>query len=272
MTLPFIDRAPTSKEIEKLRLLLSTYQDGTGMLQIEDGSTRPGWRDFERATALALNGNAQESKAIFDVLLPDERNPQVNYGLSCKMRCELNRINRDGRVTIEVANSAGRFWANLANYDLNQGNYKDSPNQVGAAIIETVNGGHDAVSTNQGGNIDVHKSCYLVLSWNKLGNYQIHQFSLELPDPEDITWSFPRQARGKNAGAEGRRLAGNDGSGSLFEWYGESGGQLKYYPLAKNAIWASGIFQLEPLGDIEYGIINKARAYFPKQWAAATAG
>jgi hypothetical protein len=268
---PFIDRNPTSKEVEKLRLLLSTYQDGTGMLQVAEGSTRPGWRDFERAAALALNGIAQESKAIFDVLLPDEKNPQLNYGLSCKMRGELNRINRDGRVTVEVANSASQFWANLSNYNLDQGNYKNSPNDVGAAIIETVNGWHDAVSTEHGGNIDVHKSFYLILSWNKLGNYQLHQFSLELPNPEDISWSFPAQTRGQNIGVEGRKLAGNDGTGSLFEWYGESGGQLKYYPLAENAIWASEIFQLEPLGDIDYGIINKARAYFPEQWERANA-
>ena len=36
--------------------------------------------------------------------------------------------------------------------------------------------------------------------------------------------------------------------GSLaFEWYLHSGGQLKYYPLAKNAKWHSELFELEPL-------------------------
>jgi hypothetical protein len=86
-----------------------------------------------------------------------------------------------------------------------------------------------------------------------------------MPNPRDLHWYFPANKRGES----GRRLAGNDETGTLFEWYGESGGQLKYYPLATNAIWASEIFQLEPLGDIEYGILNKAASYFPDKWAVA---
>ena len=38
------------------------------MLAQKDSSTLPGWRDFERSVALAFGGQAQESKAIFDVL------------------------------------------------------------------------------------------------------------------------------------------------------------------------------------------------------------
>jgi hypothetical protein len=56
--------------------------------------------------------------------------------------------------------------------------------------------------------------------------------------------------------------------GSLFEWYGESGGQLKYYPFSKDAIWSSERFKLEPLNkNIEYGILAKVASYLPKQWA-----
>gem|GEM_PF-7109263 len=32
MSLPLIDRPPTPLEVEKLRLVLSTYQDGSGQL------------------------------------------------------------------------------------------------------------------------------------------------------------------------------------------------------------------------------------------------
>ncbi len=269
MPLPLIHRAPTAKEVERLRLILSTYQDGTGMLQVDEDRTLPGWRDFERATALAFNGKAQESKAIFDVQLPDEKQEDLFYGLSCKMRSELNRIQRDGRVTIEVSNSAGQFWMGLQIRGLNQGNYKDNPSDVGASLIETVNEWHNVVSVERGGTVDVHNSYYLVLSWNKQGSYQLHQFGLTLPDADQITWSFPVLGRGAEPESVGRRLAGNDGSGNLFEWYGESGGQLKYYPLATDAVWASEVFQLEPLGNVEYGIINKAKAYFPKQWKQA---
>lgn len=156
MALPLIHRPPTAKEVERLRLILSTYQDGTGMLQAGDDLTLPGWRDFERAAALAFNGLAQESKAIFDVLLPDGEREGISFGLSCKMRSELNRIARDGRVTIEVSNSAGQFWNGLRVRGLNQGNYKDSPNDVGTSLIETVNEWHNLVNVDRGGFVDVH--------------------------------------------------------------------------------------------------------------------
>jgi hypothetical protein len=64
-------------------------------------------------------------------------------------------------------------------------------------------------------------------------------------------------------------LKANDNSGMLFEWYGESGGQLKYYPLAVNAIWSSGRFQLEPLKNVGHGILAKVAAYFPQLWSKA---
>lgn len=69
----------------------------------------------------------------------------------------------------------------------------------------------------------------------------------------------------------GRRLRGQDNSGTLFEWYGESGGQLKYYPLATSTLWESDVFQLEPMpkeDTAQYGVLAKARAYFPERWAA----
>lgn len=260
-----IDRPPTEREVERLRLILSTYQDGIGMLQIDKGMTLPGWRDFERAVALAFNGEAQESKAIFDVLLPSEDRPHVSYGLSCKMRRELNKIKRTGRVSLELSNSAGQFWDYLRAKGIDQRNYRDRPLDVGVSMIEVVEGWHQAVSIERSGNVDLSRSSYLVLSWNLARHYQLHQFPLTMPTSRDLHWHFPTNRRGES----GRRLAGDDETGTLFEWYGESGGQLKYYPLATNAIWASEIFQLEPLGDIEYGILNKAASYFPEKWAVA---
>ncbi|MGH9949334.1 MAG: hypothetical protein ACRD6X_19345 [Pyrinomonadaceae bacterium] len=202
-------------------------------MQAADGLTLPGWRDFERATALCFKGEAQESKAIFDVLLEDRTGKNKFYGLSCKMRSELNRINRDGRVTIELSNSAGQFWAGLRNKGLDQTNYKNSPNEVGASVISTVNEWHRSVSMERGGVIDVYKSFYFVLSWNRKGDYQLHQFSLALPNSNDLDWSFPLLRHGTNPEELGKRLIGNDGIGNLFEWYGESGGQSSCQKLWK---------------------------------------
>ena len=58
VALAFVQRHPTAGELERLRLILSTYQDGSGMLVLKDGTTIPGWRDFERAVAIAFGGQA----------------------------------------------------------------------------------------------------------------------------------------------------------------------------------------------------------------------
>jgi hypothetical protein len=83
-----------------------------------------------------------------------------------------------------------------------------------------------------------------------------------------LRWYFPTVAR-RGAQTPARRINGDDELGTLFEWYGESGGQLKYYPLASSALWASEQFRLEPLRETEYGVLAKATAYFPELWAEA---
>jgi hypothetical protein len=259
----FAQRPPSVREVQKLRLILSTYQDGTGQLVVRDGSTLPGWRDFERSVALAFGGQSKESKYIFDVLIPDPHRPGMTYGLSCKMRRTLNDTLRTGRATIELSNSARLFWNALANANLNQKNYRRKPQTVGQILVETVEQWHQAVSLNSGGNVDLTKSFYLSLSWNHQGWYQLHQFPLQLPVPEELKWSFPSQ----------KRITGYDGENKILEWYGESGGQLKYYPSVDTAIWTSEQFQLENIspGKYNFGVLARAAAYFPELWTQIVA-
>jgi hypothetical protein len=234
------------------------------MMAAADGMTLPGWRDFERAVASAFNGIAQESKAIYDVHLPEPEVTGRYVGVSCKMRRELNRIARDGRVTLELSNSAGKFWTRLGELGINQTNYKTRPEEVGRALLELVKGWHEAVSISSGGNVDTERSFYLSLSWSRDARYQLHQFPIQLPEPGSLRWYFADQG-----GELGRCLKGDDDTGTIIEWYGESGGQLKYYPLERNAVWQSDVFTLEPLTTGEYGIAKKAEAYFPEKWRAA---
>lgn len=60
---------PSSKQFNRMRLILSTYQDGTGMLKNKRNpmkvKTLPGWRDFKRAVAIAFDGEAPENKSIY---------------------------------------------------------------------------------------------------------------------------------------------------------------------------------------------------------------
>lgn len=247
-------------QLEKIRLALSTYQDGTGQLARPNNRTLPGWRDFERAVALAFGGIAQESKAIYDVLVPISGSPEVNYGIACKMRKLLSSIGRTKRVTIEVSNSSGKFWDALKAEGIDD--YDTSPAKAGEILVRLVERWHSAMDLENGGNILSQKSFYLVLQWDdKTQTYQLYQYPLELPKPTELSWSV-----------KGRRLVSEDKKGILIEWYGHSGGQLKYYPSVEKAIWVSEVFELEPLpqSDEGYGLLRKVMDYYPELWQKAS--
>jgi transcriptional regulator with XRE-family HTH domain len=265
-TLPFVNRPPTARELERLRLILSTFQDGTGMLldSRRPGQSLPGWRDFERATALAFGGVAQESKAIFDVLLYDGLESPTSFGFSCKMRGELQRIDRDGRVTIELSNSARKFWGRLNQVQIDPTNYRNYPQDVGRILLDEVQQWHSQTQDTSNTRVDLAHSYYLALSWSRKGDYQLHQFKLALPGAETLQWSCPMSKA--TPPRQSQRIIGEDTNGILYEWHGESGGQLKYYPSASDAIWHSEVFQLERLPPIEHGLMTKVATYFPDQW------
>lgn len=257
MTIPFVTRHPTTEEIERFRLILSTYQDGSSMLKRID-RTLPGWRDFERSIAAAFNGQSQESKWIYDVIIENPDNNRIRFGLSCKMRGTLREVERKQQVTIELSNASGEFWDAVKKEGITQENYHESPNAVGKVLVETVEHWHTNVSVGNGGIVDGSRSSFVVLQWEEnTGRYQLFQYPIDLSDPTSLTWN-----------AQGRRLIGTDSDGVLFEWYGLSGGQLKYYPLVANAIWQSPIFQLESLPENhDYGLVRKAELYFPELWS-----
>ena len=87
----------------------------------------------------------------------------------------------------------------------------------------------------------------------------MHQFPISMPNPSEIRWYYPEQA--------GNSIRGDDDAGKLFEWYGQSGGQLKYYPKVSDALWQSDVFRLEPLPpNTPHGLISKAETYYPNLW------
>ncbi|GAA1482268.1 hypothetical protein GCM10009624_27080 [Gordonia sinesedis] len=64
---PLRDRDFTPIEVEQVRLLLSTYCDGSGASIKKVPWTVPDYRDFERVTAAVCEGSSAEDKGIFDV-------------------------------------------------------------------------------------------------------------------------------------------------------------------------------------------------------------
>jgi hypothetical protein len=269
MSLIFVDRPPTDRELERLRLILSTFQDGTGMLAPSKDRpyTLPGWRDFERACALAFGGKAVESKFFVDVIFPLSPDPDLFYGVQCKMRGELRKLDRDSRIYVEVTNAARELWSYLSTKGITERNYRSQPELAGNSLIEAVEAIERSGSQQYpAGPIDLSRSYYLVLLWSERDElYQLFQLPLRLSKPNDLVWRCHVSTRRDST--ETTRLVGETPEGVLYEWYGESGGQFKYYPPAGEAIWKSHRFRLEPLpGNVEQGIIAKAAAYFPELW------
>ncbi len=256
--LPLVDRVPTTNEIERLRLILSTYQDGSGMLNRQhenEPDTLPGWRDFERATALAFDGLAIESKWLYDVILKAKNRPL--YGIDCKMRSLLNHVAKKGIVSIEVSNALSDFWNSIKAKGLSEETYQTKPAISGKAILDLIESWHKNEDINNGGTVDTDKSYYFVLQWHRKSlSYQLFQYPARLPNPDLLQWVV-----------EGSVLRGYDDGNKLIEWYGFSGGQLKYYPRMTDALWHSPIFSLEPLPETVLSGTRKAEMYFPKLWA-----
>lgn len=267
---PFTQRRPSAEEIEKFRLILSTYQDGSGMLAVPGGGTRPGWRDFERAFAFAFGGIPQENKGLFDVLIPDAKRRGVFFGASCKMRGTFDQAAKPGgRASLELSNAAGEFWDALRTVGINASNYLADPRQTGRVLLGLLEEWRALEGIARGGHVDLAGSFYYALQWSsKTGTYQLLQFSMEIPPASSLRWYAPpsRVREGKERLA--RSIRADDESGLLIEWYGESGGQLKYYPLVQDALWASNPFTLEPLPtELPHVVLAKARDYFPDKWA-----
>jgi transcriptional regulator with XRE-family HTH domain len=265
--LPFVSRFPTASEVEKLRLLLSTFQDGSGMIRRKgEAGTLPGWRDFERVCAATFNGEGVENKFFVDVIFRLSENPRTFYGIDCKMRGELRRAERYGKIYVEVTNAEKLLWSQLYLKGITESNYRDKPDLAGNSLIEAVEYIKTTGSANYpGGRILLDKSYYFVLQWSPQGNYQLYQLPLKLENPGNLIWACHVSAR--SDGTETTRLVGENTDGILYEWYGDSGGQFKYYPSVDAALWKSEVFRLEALPDtLDAGLVAKAKAYFPEQW------
>ena len=236
----FRDRSPSAKELERIILALSTYRDGSGQV-VAAGRSQPGWRDFERATASALGGSAPENKGVFDVVVAVNGGP-LPYGLSLKTSAY-----RRGFVLMELHNSLAKSWNYLRARGIDP---NSSPQLAGVALIDQVREWHLEVDHE----IDVSRSSYLVLTHDRVWRkFQLSWYNLDLhtPAPELMRWEYT-----------GRRIFATFDGHQYWEWYGESGGQLKYYPKLEDALWVSEPFELaEP--PYEETPLDKAKRYWP---------
>lgn len=252
--LPIRDRPLDPIEVERMRLLLSTFRDGSG--QRVAAGYMPDYLAFERVTAYVCGGTTAENKGIFDVLVPAEFG-QLPFGVSCKMtatqptgsRCWFMELSNSAKKFHDAFERAGVHWTN-------------EPEKAGPVMVDLVESWHHAVA----GEVDLAGSKYLLCTHDKHWvNFEIAAFglSLSVADPRtDIEWV-----------AEGRTvissIAGyiDIGTGKphrLWQFFGNSGGQLKYYPPVGWEEWRSGTFQLEepPVHDMA----QKVEDYWPGAW------
>lgn len=268
MSALFIDRFPESDgpEIKLLQLLLSTYQDGSGERVKGVANTLPGFRDFERIVALMVKGTGGEDKHIFDVSKPIEGTEHF-YGYSCKSAKTLIEFQRKGICLIEVSNSNQKLWEPLENMGINNGNIKDNdPKLIGRIIISTIHQWYDEVDVRNGGSFIVDNSPLIRLLYDENTlRFQLVVFNKHIPslsDVEEYAWSINNK----------RVFAKRPDGKKVFEWYYKSGGQVKYYPLAEEAIWSSDVFYLKPTTDeydrpiqIKNVLKAKIKQYFPTE-------
>lgn len=249
--LPIRDRPLTDTELEALRLVLSTYRDGSGQNQTVQGSM-PGFRDFERGLASIIGGVAAENKGVFDVtrFAPNGK----NYGVSCKMAAFPSAYMK--AAFVELSNSAAKFREYLLERQIN---WVTEPQLAGPAIIELVTKWHRLAAVEH--DIDLDGSKYVILSrssnWTE---FQLSCYPLDLYGFNpigDITWESTKT-----------RIDGFVQIGSrkhkLWQWYPNSGGQLKWWPPLDWAEWVTPRFALEKPPAVRP--TERAKEYFPDLW------
>ena len=250
----FATRNATVDELELFRKMMSTFRDGSGVEREEDGSTRAGWRQIERCVSALVNGIGGEDKGIFDVVAIDEIYKKTAYGFSVKSKQlsknEFAKLASNGQTYMEIANSPAKFWAEIVTaHGCSEQDFRERKHaaKIGTTVIDTVEKWHregavDFELQNPGVKMDLTRSCYFCLSYSKASisdcrDYQIHIFRLEYP--KKIKWKYK-----SSACLTGYVTDRNQNEIALVDWYGLSGGQLKYYPLTSNAIYSSPVFKL----------------------------
>lgn len=133
---PYRDRPLNELELEVLRLVLSTFCDGTGQTIKGLPGTVPNSRDYERSLAAVLRARTSENKGVYDVVV-DTRAGQ--FGISCMMVAKQSAAARCSFM--ELSNAAAAFRQHLLAAQIN---WATEPGLAGPAIIDLVSCWHAA--------------------------------------------------------------------------------------------------------------------------------
>lgn len=272
---PFILNSPSPSDIERLRLLISVFRDGTGNQRETASTSRADWRQLERCVAEYVGAIGGEDKQIFDVIAPNKSNNKLFYGLSVKSKQlpikGFDLLRSTGRVYMEIANSPAKFWdvlneeLSLREDDFRSQKYAE---KIGNCILDTVERWHlegksNFEKTNANSTLDIASSFYFCISLSQPVDGVETRFrvdTFELKYPKNLIWKYKSS----------KCLSGFDPSNpseSVVDWYALSGGQLKYYPKAADAKFRSPEFTLHTPEILS--ITARAKLYWPSEARAA---
>ncbi|AGI71988.1 hypothetical protein OA238_c18830 [Octadecabacter arcticus 238] len=147
---------------------------------------------------------------------------------------------------------------------------KEQPSAVGDCVLQTIHNWHVEgkkiyEEENSQIKLDLSSSTYLCVSYRQqcdqdVRQYQIHSFPLV----------FPKVDRWIYSGRALRGYVSKDPGKVIFDWYGLSGGQLKYYPRAVDALFSSQIFELETPKRLD--TFDRVHDYWPDDSRMITEG
>lgn len=251
MSRAFLTRNATGSELTLLKKFLGSYRDGSGNLREEDGSTRAEFRQIERCFAELLHGKTTENKAFYDFVVQSNEGGGIAVrGASIKTK-ELPKLlnyptqQAAMRSHMELSNSSAKDWVLCAERGLTEDMFRAGQGAAdfGQAILDRQRIERQAsegayLNSIQGTNKSfVEQDCvYISLLYSPMTDgertYQVSSFHAALPPPAN--WSL-----------EGRRLVGKDENNEVvYEWYGLSGAQFKYYPKIADRLHGTELFTL----------------------------
>jgi hypothetical protein len=251
MSRAFLTRVPNEQELKLLKKFLASYRDGSGNLRETDGSSRAEFRQIERCFAELLHGTTTENKAFYDFVVQTNENGGVairGASIKSKEHEHLHSYASEAatmRSHLELSNSAAKDWALCREAGLNEQMFRDGlqASDFGRTILERQKIERQVsqdtyLNSIAGANkFFVEADCvYISVLYSPMNRgeraYLVSSFNAVLPEPS--VWSF-----------KGRRLVGKDAQDQvLYEWYGLSGGQLKYYPKISSRLHGTELFTL----------------------------
>lgn len=256
--IPFHEGVPFDDDIERMRLLLSTFCDGSGATNPRVPWTVPDYRDFERVVAEVSGGRTPENKDIFDVYVPVPNS--LPFGISCKMAGPGSPLD-PSLAFIELSNSSKKFTDAYRRAGIE---WFEAPQDAGTITVQLVESWHQAVARN----VDLEHSSYLLLTHsNDWQSFRLSSFSLDLSiaDPaSEIEWVVRCHRGTGRPNALVGYFIHRGSQHRIWELYPESGGQLKYRPMWDWANWTTSWFGLQqpPVRSLS----QQARSYFPDLW------